>query len=171
METGVLYSEKTGWAWWVHSLIWLTLLAAVFPLIELGNGNGWGRNGAMPVWTGVLLLVLGFGLPLSIYSLMGQLRTGVTGEGIDIRWGFLEVLRKRIPFTEVESAEAVTYSPLGEFGGWGIRMGRDKKRAWTVRGNRALLLHLKDGTSFYLGSDKPERILQWVTTGMKRREE
>ena len=171
MTKGVLCSEKTGWAWWVHPLIWLTLLAAVFPLLELINGNGWGGPGGMPVWTGVLLLLLGFGLPLTIYSLMGQLRVQITDAEIDIRWGFLELIRKRIPFTEVEGAEAVTYSPLGEFGGWGIRMGMNKKKAWTVRGNRALLLRLKDGSRFYLGSDKPERLLQWVNTGINRSKE
>ncbi len=71
----------------------------------------------------------------------------------------------------MEAAEAVTYSPLGDFGGWGIRMGGNKKKAWTVKGNRALVLELKDGTRFYLGSEKPERILSWVTSGIKRSSE
>jgi len=168
MKTEVLYCEKAGWAWWVHPLIWLTFLAAVFPLIELFNGNGWGGGSNMPLWLAVLLLVLGFGLPLSIYALMGQLRTEVTTEGVEIRWGFLDIIKKKILFVEIQSSEAVTYSPLMEFGGWGIRMGGKKKRAWTVRGNRALLLRLKDGTRFYLGSDNPERILQWVNSGRKR---
>jgi hypothetical protein len=50
-------------------------------------------------------------------------------------------------------------------------VGGKKKKAWTVRGKRAILLHLKDGTRFYLGWDKPERVLQWVTSAMKRGEE
>jgi len=124
----------------------------------------------MPVWVVVLCLFLGFGLPSLFYLLMGQLRTRVTPEGIAIRWGFAEVIKKWVPFEKVEGAEAVRYSPIGEFGGWGIRIGRNKKKAWTVRGNRAVLLRLSDGTRFYLGSDRPERILQWVTSAMKRSE-
>jgi hypothetical protein len=149
----------------------LTFLAAVFPLMELAKGNVGGGEGAMSVWEAGLLLFIGLGLPTAIYSFMGQLRTRVTEEGLDIRWGFSEIIRKKIPFGEIEGAEAVTYSPLGDFGGWGIRMGGNKKLAWTVGGNRALLLRLKDRTRFYLGSDKPERILQWVTSAKKRSEE
>jgi len=168
MDTRVLYEERTGWAWWVHPLIWLTFLAAVFPLIEMAKGNVGGGEGAMPLWVFVLCLSLGFGLPLAIYSLMGQLRTRVRPDGLDLRWGFMEIIRKKIPIEEIEAVEAVTYSPLGEFGGWGIRVGGMKKQAWTVRGNRAVLLRLKGGTRFYLGSDRPERILQWVSSAIKR---
>ena len=156
MKTRVLYEERSGWSWWVHPLIWLTLLAAVFPFWSwpremLGSGEG-----AMPGWEAVLLLSLGFGLPLAIYSLMGQLRTRVTEEGIDIRWGFAEVIRKTIPIRGNRGGGSRDLLPIGDFGGWGIRMGGNKKKAWTVRGNRAVLLQLKDGTRFYLGSDKPE---------------
>ncbi len=171
MKTRALYEERSGWSWWVHPLIWLTLLVAVLPLLELAKGNVGIGEGAMPGWEAALLLSLGLGLPLAIYSLMGQLRTRVTTAGIEIRWGFAEVIKKTIPMKEIVRAEAVTYSPIGDFGGWGIRVGGKKKKAWTVRGNRAILLHLTDGTRFYLGSDQPERILQWVTSAIKRGEE
>lgn len=168
MKRQVLFEERSGWSWWVHPLIWLTFLAALFPLVELARGNVGAGDESMPVWVAVLCLLLGFGLPGGIYSLMGQLRTRVTNRGLEIRWGLLELIRKPILFDEIVHAEAVTYSPLSEFGGWGIRVGGKKKKAWTVRGNRALLLHLEDGTRFYLGSDRPERILQWVTAAKKR---
>ena len=168
METRVLYQERMGWPWWVHPLIGLTLLAAVFPIIELLNGNVGGGEGAMPPWVAVSCLALGLGIPATLYSFMGELRTRVTSEGIEVSWGYLGVIRKFVPLWEVTDAEAVTYSPLGEFGGWGIRFGGNRKRAWTVRGNRAVLLHLRDGTRFYLGSDNPERVLQWVQSGMRR---
>jgi len=170
MENRGLYEERTGWAWWVHLLVSITLVAVVIPLVELANGNIGSGPGAMPVWVAVLCAFLGLGLPGGIYAFMGQLRSRVTEQAIEIRWGFLEVIKKEISLDSIETAEAVTYSPLGEFGGWGIRFGGKKKKAWTVRGNRALLLHLKDGTKFYLGSDKPERLLQWVASGKKRRD-
>jgi hypothetical protein len=79
-----------------------------------------------------------------------------------MRWGLAEVVRKKIPFQEIRELEAVTYSPLGEFGGWGIRVGANKKKAWNIRGNRAVLMHLTDGARFYLGSDRPERMVEWI---------
>ena len=170
MKTRALCEERSGWSWWVHALIWLTFLAAVLPLFELANGNVGSREGAMPLGVAVLCLSLGFGIPSLFYFFMGQLKTRVTSEEIDIRWGFAEVIKKKIPLEKVDGAEAVTYSPIREFGGWGIRVGMNKKKGWTIRGNRALVLNLKDGTRFYLGSDKPERILQWVQSATKRSE-
>jgi hypothetical protein len=170
MKERPLYEERTGWAWWVHPLIWITFLPAVIALTELARGIS-GDQGVEALGSNLLMLALGLGLPLGIYSLMGDLRTRVTEQGIDLRWGFLEVIRKYIPFREIDEALPVTYSPLREFGGWGIRAGGKKKRAWTVRGRRALMLTLKDGTHFYLGSDRPERLVQWVHQGMKRSSE
>ena len=170
MKTRALYEERSGWSWWVHSLIWIIFLAALVPLFELAEGNVGSSEGAMPVGVAVLCLSLGFGIPSLFYLLMGQLRTRVTGEEIDMRWGFAEVIKKKIPFEKIEGAEAVTYSPIREFGGWGIRVGANKKKGWTICGNRALVLNLKDGARFYLGSDKPERILQWVQSAAKRSE-
>ena len=65
----------------------------------------------------------------------------------------------------VRGARAVTYSPLTEFGGWGIRWSAKGKTAWTTRGNRALRLELADGKVLYVGSDRPERILPFVRPG------
>lgn len=170
MKKRALYEERTGWALWVHFLILLTLVAVAIPLSELAKGNIGDGPGAMPIWAAVLSALVGIGIPVGVYSLMGQLRTRITEEAIEVRWGYLEVIKKRILHGDVERAETVTYSPLKEFGGWGIRLGGKKKLAWTVRGNRALLLHLKDGTRFYLGSEKPERMLQWLTSAAKRSE-
>lgn len=168
MGSRVVYQERTGWPWWVLCLFMLMFLPAVLALIELAKGNVGGGEGAMPLGEAVLLLSFGLGLPSAIFGLMGQLRTRVTDEGLDLRWGFAEVIRKKIPFGNIEGAEAVTYAPIRDFGGWGIRIGGKKKLAWTVKGNRALLLRLRDGGRFYLGSDKPERILQWVLSAKKR---
>lgn len=168
MNARVLYEERCGWSWWVHTLILITSLAAVSPLLALARGNVGPGEGALPTGVAVLCLLLGFGIPLGLYSFMGQLRTRVTQEGVDISWGFSEVISKKIPFDKIEGAEPVKYSPIGEFGGWGIRMGGKQKQAWTIRGKRAALLHLSDGTRFYLGSENPERIVQWVTSAKRR---
>ncbi len=61
MGTRIVYQERTGWSWWVHPLIMLTFLAAVFPLIELAKGNVGGGEGAMSVWEAGLLLAIGHG--------------------------------------------------------------------------------------------------------------
>lgn len=168
MNQQIQYEERSGWAWWAHALISLTFLAAAIPLFSLATGGVGDAPGQMS-WTGAMAgISLGLALPGAIYGFFGQLRTRVTETGLDIRWGYLEIIRKKIPFSEIAKAEAVTYSPLAEFGGWGIRFGGTGKRAWTIRGTKALLLTMHDGVRFYLGSDRPDRILSWVTPAIKR---
>lgn len=162
MEARFHYEERTGWAWWAHLLFSVTFIAAVIPFLEMAEGKLWGQGGGMPIWAVILCLTLGLGLPTAIYLLLGQLRVRVTDDGVEAAWGLSEVIRKTIPYREIQRIEAVTYSPLGEFGGWGIRVGTGRKSGWTVRGNRALRLNLTDGTLFYLGSQRPERLLSWI---------
>ncbi len=171
MSGRIQYEERSGWAWWLHILVSLTFLAAAIPLFYLATGGVGPAPGQMSLPGAVVGIVVGLTIPGAIYGLFGQLRTRVTESELDIRWGFLEVIRKKIPFEKIAKAEAVTYSPMGEFGGWGIRFGGTGKRAWTIRGNKALLLTMDDGARFYLGSDRPERILSWVTPALKRRKE
>lgn len=157
MRPRIHYEERTSWAGWVHLLIiGLFLGIPVFVLLPEALGEGTGEMPAIPA-SALFLLLLVF--PALLYAFLGQLRVRVTDRGVEAAWGLSEVLRKQFPYEEIVDAEAVTYSPLREFGGWGIRIGLGKKRAWTTRGNRALVLHLTDDTRFYLGSEKPERLL------------
>lgn len=162
MASQIHYEEQTGWAFWVHLLISLTFVAAAIPLFELIQGKVWGQEGAMSVGAALLCLGLGLGIPGAVYLFMGRLRVRVLDEEIEVVWGTAGVIRKSVPFSQIQEVNPITYSPLSEFGGWGIRVGRGKKIAWTIRGNRALRLHLQDGTLFYLGSPHPERLLSWV---------
>jgi len=157
MRPRVLYKERTIWSWWVHLLIWSGIAIAV--------GAGLASGGTV----GTLAAPLGIAavIPVLFYGLFGHLATEVTEEGIRLKWGPLGWIKKSISFESITKAEAVTYSSLIEFGGWGIRM-RGKKRAWTVRGNRAVRMELADGKIFYLGSDRPERIAEWIRSAERK---
>jgi hypothetical protein len=79
-----------------------------------------------------------------------------------VGFGRLQWIQKHIPFSEIVDLDPVTYSPLREFGGWGIRFGFGGKRAWTIRGNRAVRLKLRNGKLFYLGSQDPEGLAEQI---------
>ena len=63
MKTRSLYQERAGWAWWVHLLVSITLVAVVIPLMEALNGNIGSGPGEMPVWVALLCAVLYVLLP------------------------------------------------------------------------------------------------------------
>ena len=58
-------------------------------------------------------------------------------------------------FDSIEKAEAHSYSPLRDYGGWGIRYG-GKGKAYNVSGNKGVLLMLKDGKNVLIGSQNHE---------------
>lgn len=157
MRARIHIEERTSWPWWLHLLmVGLFIVLPVYLVLPdvLGRGSG---EMSPPVAAGFFGVMVA--IPFVFYLFMGQLRVRITDDGVDAAWGFVRVFKKHVPFSQIRRGEAVTYSPIREFGGWGIRMGLGKKRGWTVRGNRALVLHLSDGTHFYLTSQKPERLL------------
>ncbi len=95
-----------------------------------------------------------------------NLRTAVFTDRIKLRyWPFFW---KTIPLADVQSARAVTFRPLRDWGGWGLR-GLGKRKAWTSHGNTGVLLELTDGRQFTIGSQRPQALAAALQTLVPRR--
>jgi hypothetical protein len=66
----------------------------------------------------------------------------------------------------LKSHEAITYSPLRDYGGWGIRRGA-KGKAYNVSGNHGVRLELSDGKRILIGSQRPEELSEAVAAALK----
>lgn len=102
----------------------------------------------------------GYLIPVVFLLLFGRLRVRVLDDAVEAAFG-VGLFRKRIPFERIRKVEAREYSPMGEFWGWGIR-ARGSKRAWTMKGDRAVVLTLDDGTLLYLGSPAPKPLAERI---------
>ena len=71
--------------------------------------------------------------------------------------GTAGLVSKRVNYDDILRTKSVRYSPIVDFGGWGVRR-RGDKRAWTARGNEAVVLDLADGIHLYVGSEHPHRL-------------
>ncbi|HKK94421.1 MAG TPA: hypothetical protein VJ925_13385, partial [Longimicrobiales bacterium] len=141
-----LYREFTNWAVWVHVVTWGAI----------------GGSALVTPWPwSVVLIALG----VLIYVVLGGLLVTVHSDGVRVGLGHLRLLRAFIPFADVTRIESVTYRPLKEFGGWGLRGGK-QKRAWTARGDRAVVLHTRDDRRIYIGSDEPSKLEGRIRTAM-----
>lgn len=149
-EHGV-YRERTWAPVWAWVLIWGACLAAAGATIYAA-----GRD---PMSTTVLVVTLGAVLlfPLLMSALFLCLDVEVRADHLFIAFGPVHLVRKRIRYRDMESVEAVTYRPIREFGGWGIRP-TGGKTAWTIRGNRAVRVVLRSGKQIYVGSRFPQRL-------------
>lgn len=84
----------------------------------------------------------------------GRLVIELEAGSLVARFGFLSIGEARFPLTQIAGFEPVTYHPIGQFGGWGWRMGRhdgEPTAAYSMRGSTGLLLRLR----------QPIRMLFW----------
>ena len=87
-------------------------------------------------------------------------KTIVTETHLTVTFGaLLPLYRRQIALREIASAEAVTYSPLADCGGWGIR-GWGRNAALNARGSRGVQVALRDGRRVLVGSQRPEELAE-----------
>jgi hypothetical protein len=131
-----------------------------------------GGAGLSGLTVGELLASVGLlvGAPAVAWSLFGTLRIEVWPAEVRASFGGLGLFRKTVPLDRIQRIEAVQYSPLAEFGGWGMRV-RPGKRAWTVRGNQAVRITLGEDPAIYLGTRHPQRLRERIESVMAHRTE
>jgi len=152
--------------WWVWLLVYGAAALTWYGFIQqIMLGKPFGTNPA-PDWAMWLIwLAVGIGFPVFFQSL--ALIVQVHGDRILIRYA--PVLRRTILFVEIESFVVRTYSPIWEYGGWGIRGRGSGKRAYNVSGNRGVDLRLRNGQEILIGSQKPEKLAQALPPDRRRR--
>ena len=110
---------------------------------------------------------------IAIPLLFGRLVFELHQEAIHIRFGYLGWPGRIVPLETVERTEVVTYRPIRQFGGWGIRGGKFRGEftgVYSLRGNRGLLFYFNEDTRFLmfrarrliLGSREPDKLQQAI---------
>jgi type IV secretory pathway VirB3-like protein len=144
------FKEEQRFAPWV-----LILLFLVFVVIMVGRAPIF----ALFIVGGVALLIIGM-----------KLVTEVDSDRLRVR--FFPFVRRDIPLKDIIHWEARTYSPILEYGGWGIRTGLFRRRgggALNARGNRGVQLRFADGKDLLVGSQRPEELAAAITLAKSER--
>lgn len=76
--------------------------------------------------------------------------------------------RLRVPMDSIAYAETATVSPLKEFGGYGIRVGRGGETGVITRGGDAVRIHRTDGSSLVITTDDAETAVALTNTLVER---
>ena len=151
--------------WW----IWIPLLLSCVCVVALFGygmhkqlilGEQWGER---PM-SDAALVVVG---PLSIFVTLGsaylmyvvKLVTEVREDGIYIR--FYPLRSRKISFSEITKCAVREYSPIREYGGWGIRCGSNGK-AYNVSGSRGVQLEFSNGKQLLIGSQEAEELAEAI---------
>lgn len=163
MRAGASHEESASFRevqrfhqWWIYLVVLAaTAFAWYAPLRQLSSKEPMVKNEA-PDWLMVLTwLLVGVGFPALFLS--ARLVVEVRDDGLHYRYYPFHRRFHHIGVEEIEEAEAVTYRPLLEYGGWGIRYGW-KGKAYNVSGNRGVRLRLRDGKSVLFGSRRSDEL-------------
>ncbi|HZS27985.1 MAG TPA: hypothetical protein VFB76_12210 [Candidatus Angelobacter sp.] len=123
---------------------------------QVVRGTPWGHR---PMSDALLVLVtiVTFLVPGATLWLLYNMRltTVVDQKGIEVH--FWPVRRRRILFAEIRSVAARDYSPILEYGGWGLRFG-SKGWAYNARGKRGVQLELSKGFPVLIGSQHADEL-------------
>lgn len=157
----ILFREKQNfrqiWLWvvllGVASIFWAGFVSQVL------LGNSFGNKPASDVQLVVLFLLIGLGFPLFFYRM--TMTTVVQPGELQVRfWPF--ILRpERIPLHTLRNYERITYKPIRDYGGWGIRWGM-KGKAYNMSGNEGVLLHFYNQESLLIGSQKAGELFEAI---------
>lgn len=101
-----------------------------------------------------------FGVALPACFWLVALVTEVGHAGVTIRfWPFPG---RRFRWQEIERTEVITYRPLRDFGGWGLRWALGRRRAYTVSGHRRAQ-HAPRRSSLTAGATGGRSFTVWTT--------
>ncbi|AKB78361.1 hypothetical protein MSHOH_1878 [Methanosarcina horonobensis HB-1 = JCM 15518] len=125
-------------------------------------------NNPAPDWMMlVLLLVFGILFPLFFYSL--KMITEVRKDGLYIRFYPFHFSFRFFPIKTIQNYEVVTYNPIRDYGGWGIRYGL-KGTAYNTKGNRGVHFEFAEGCKvkkLMIGSQVLEKLSEAVRRAIK----
>ncbi|MBI3922661.1 MAG: hypothetical protein HY318_14665 [Armatimonadetes bacterium] len=98
-----------------------------------------------------------------VFLLLFRMVTLIYSDQVVVEFGWLRLIRFKMPVSGVKSCRPVTYSPIGDFGGWGIRFGREGKLAYIARGNRAAEV-VTEKRALLIGTERPEELSQVINS-------
>jgi hypothetical protein len=162
-----IYREEQNFAWWAYALLfgvelvlWLVLALAFETAPNHGAAPLFGSLG----WLSVLVVLAS---PALILVGLLRMTTEVTPSEARVWFGWFPTYRRVVPIASIQRLEVVRYRPLADYGGWGIRTGRDGERALNARGDRGVRLYLSDGSRLLIGSQRPEALALAIEGAMR----
>jgi len=171
MDNEILFTESQRFKqWW----LWLILLGTnglfLFGIFKQVVGGQ--QFGDKPMSNTGLLIVSGLILLLTISFIFFRLDTQLKKDGIYIRFFPFHLSYRYYPWERISKSFVRQYSPITEYGGWGIRIGFfGKGKAFNVSGNKGLQLEFSDNKKLLIGTNKPDELTETLRKIGRREKE
>lgn len=144
-----VFEEKQRFnQWWLYAIFALVLFLLIGGIYN--NSEGF-QNFDNPV----LVLLLMATIFAMVFILLLRHDTRIDTEGITTKFFPMGFSRKFFPWKKIDEVYVRKYSPIAEYGGWGIR-GTGRKKAHNVAGNLGIQIVTTDKENFLIGTQKPD---------------
>ncbi|MEO8853771.1 MAG: DUF6141 family protein [Ginsengibacter sp.] len=156
MDNEILFSETQRFKqWW----LWIFLIgwdAFIFYGVskQIINGHPFGNK---PASNRELLIILGISLLTTILFLVIRLDTQIRKDGVYVKFFPLHLKFRHFSWDQLSKCYVRKYSPMAEYGGWGLRFGFGGK-AYNISGNQGLQLEFINKKTLLIGTQKPEEL-------------
>ena len=143
------------WFWVIFTLTMLVILGVFAQglIQQLINDTPWGERPLSDIGLLMVAIIVFLFCAVLIY-IFYNLRLETTVYKNRIELNFSPVWRKAIYFAEINECMARTYSPIKEYGGWGIKYGFKNGWAYNIMGNEGVQLVLNSGKRILIGSQQ-----------------
>lgn len=166
----VLFKETQQFRqwWWIVLILGITIPVIVLSIYSLYQQTVRGIPvGDSPVPNGALIAQLFFMIILLWFFFSMKLEVWIDQDGIHYRFFPLIYKNKIFSREEIQRYEIRKYSPLLDYGGWGIKKRFKWGRAYNVSGNIGLQLYLKTGKKVLFGTLRSQAIIYAMDEMMK----
>ncbi|WP_080905233.1 DUF6141 family protein [Parabacteroides sp. Marseille-P3160] len=158
MENGILFSERQSFKqWW----IWIILLA-IDGLFLYGSYKQLFLEepfGNKPMNDTGLILMTSLAIILTLLFIFLRLDTKIKKDGIYVRFFPFHLSYKHYPWDSLRECYIRKYSPITEYGGWGVRLGLfGKGKAFNVSGGKGLQLEFTNQKKILIGTGKSDEM-------------
>lgn len=152
---------RQGW-------LWALLLVGSVPgflvaVAAIVHDNGGLTRDILPTLTAVFVLVFG---PLVVFY-YASLRTEVRQDGLYLKLFPVHLRFRRVACADIESVERTSFSPMGDYGGIGVRhnptfyrwgVSFEGEKAYIAEGGEGIRIKRRDQRPLVIGTQRPEEL-------------
>ncbi|MEX0275754.1 MAG: DUF6141 family protein [Flavobacteriaceae bacterium] len=157
-----VFNERQWFNQWWLQLLNLGLLGLLgymlysWYIVEKPTGNV-ASDDHVAQWIVIPIMVLSI---LIMYIF--KLSTSIDEKGIRYRFFPFHRSFRTVPWSDMQSCSVRTYSPITEYGGWGLKGISKKNRAVNVKGNQGIQIVLKNGDKLLIGTQRSKEAQQVI---------
>ena len=156
MNDESFYEEQRFAQRWIQivlAVLWVGLATAV--IVAMATK----KTGPLPAILSIVPITV-----LILYFKSLKLQVRIDRDSINYRFLPIQLKYRTIKRSDIEKMDVITYDPMEDYGGWGIRIG-NKGRAYTAKGNHGLYIQLLTGKNMLIGTSKPEEMQRFLSKG------